>query len=45
MSYKFSIGVVVAVLAAAPLAAFVPIRVNAGGPAFTDGSGNVWAAD
>lgn len=25
--------------------AFVPIRVNTGGPAYTDGVGNVWAAD
>jgi hypothetical protein len=29
----------------APPAGFVPIRVNAGGPAFTDDAGQVWAAD
>jgi hypothetical protein len=45
MPSKFGVVLGLAVLAAAPLAAFVPIRVNAGGPAFTDGSGNVWAAD
>ncbi len=28
-----------------PTSGFTPIRVNAGGPGYTDSSGNVWAAD
>lgn len=28
-----------------PPVAFTPIRVNAGGPAYTDSSGNAWSAD
>src|SRR5947209_11950461 len=45
MTFKSPVLFALSVLAAAPLAAYVPIRVNAGGPAFTDGSGNIWAAD
>lgn len=37
--------VVVALLAAAAVYAQTSIRVNAGGPAYTDQQGNVWAAD
>jgi hypothetical protein len=28
-----------------PVTAFTPVRINAGGPAFTDSLGQVWAAD
>jgi uncharacterized delta-60 repeat protein len=28
-----------------PTSGFTPIRVNAGGPAYTDATGNLWAAD
>ena len=28
-----------------PTSTFTPIRVNAGGPAFSDGAGNAWSAD
>lgn len=39
------LGAVVAMAPGALGAVSVPVRVNAGGPAFTDGSGNSWVAD
>jgi hypothetical protein len=37
--------VVITVNPANPAPTFVPVRINAGGPAFTDSIGRVWAAD